>query len=103
MAKQITAQELYNEFYFEACNRARIKGQDLPNEIEVFQILVKEARKAVADGEAPPDFLYELSEVKPQLAIERERAARKEEREQALRHGGVIDIEDLLGTYSDED
>lgn len=96
MEGNVTAQELYNQFYFEACNRARTKGEDLPNEVEVFKILVKKSRQAIMDGDCPPDFLHELAEVKPHIAIEREASSRMDERDRALRNGTVIDMEDLL-------
>jgi hypothetical protein len=96
MEKQVTAQELYNKFYSEACYRARMKGHPKPNEVEVFRILVKESRKAVADGEAPIDFLYELEEVKPQVALEFEAARVAEDRERGLREGTLTDIEDVF-------
>jgi len=95
MERQVTAQELYNTFYSEACTRARIKGEPKPNEVEVFRILVKMARQAVLDEECPPDFLHELAEVKPQIALEREAALREEHRERGLREGLFSDINDI--------
>ncbi len=96
MNKQLTAQEIYNEFYFESCKRARSKGDPLPNEVEVFKLLVKASRNAIIDGDAPPDFLEQLSEVKPHIAIERESQSRLEAREKGLREGTLLDLDDLL-------
>jgi len=93
--EQVTAQQLYNQFYMEACHRARIKGHPLPNEVEVFKILVKEARKAIIDGDAPMDFIHELAEVKPHIALEKEAEARAEARERGLREGTLTDINDV--------
>ena len=96
MDKQVTAQELYNNLYFEMCARARDKGQKLPDEVEVFSFFVKSCRDAILVGEAPPDFLDEVREVQPHKALEREASARLEARDKALREGSPIDLDDLL-------
>lgn len=106
MERQVTAQELYNQFYFEACERARVKGYPIPNEVEVFKILVKESRKAILDGECPSDFIHELAEVKPHIALEKEASRRAEARERGLREGTLTDLNDiysLLGVTAPKD
>ena len=96
MAKAMTVQELYDQFYLEALNRARRKGDKLPTEVEVFKVLVKDAQDAVLRGDEPIELLDELAEVKSFHIREEEEARWKAEREKALRDGTVFDLNDLL-------
>lgn len=94
--EQVTAQELYDALYLEVCTRARRDGKELPNEVEVFKHFVQTCKDAIAIGEAPPDFLEEVKEVNPQKAVEAELAHRLQAREDALRNGYVLDLDDLM-------
>lgn len=96
MAKGLTAQELYDAFYLEALSRARKKGDKLPTEVDVFKVLVKEAREAVFRGDESVEILDELAEVKSFHIREEEEARWKKERDEALREGRVLDLNDLL-------
>lgn len=92
----MSAQEIYDAFFIEAISRARTDGHKLPDEVEVFQVFVKMARKAVQDGDAPPDFMDEVAEVKAFKAREREEAIRMEARDKALKEGTILDWDDLM-------
>lgn len=96
MDNQLSAQQIYDEFYFEAVRRTREKGTPLPDEVEVFKVFVKFARAAVLAGEAPPDFMGEVGEVKPYKARELEQERRTEEIDKALREGSILDFDSLL-------
>lgn len=96
MDKQLSAQEIYDAFYIEAVSRARANGHKLPDEVEVFQVFVKMSRKAIEQGDAPPDFMDEVREVKAFQAREREEAMRMEARTKALKEGTILDWDDLM-------
>ena len=87
--QNIPAQELYERFLEESVRRAQITGQRIPTEVEVFSVLVKEVRKLVARGQAEPEALDELREVKAikvQEVIEilKEKKALAEKKEKSL-------------------
>lgn len=93
--KEKTIQELYDEFYLEAASRARAKGDALPTEVEIFEILYKELKAAIIRGDEPPEAMAELAEVQSFHIREEEEQRRKAQVEEALRHGYVLDF-DLL-------
>ena len=93
--KAKTLQELYDEFYLEAAHRARQKGDAVPTEVEIFEILYKELKAAVIRGDEPPEAMAELAEVQSYKIREEEEVRRKEEVNEALRHGYVIDFDTI--------
>lgn len=83
--EQISAQQLYEQLYEETLRRAKIRGDSkLPDETEVFKVLVAGARAAVANGEAPPEFLDELAEVKPLCIQEIEERLKEKQQERKI-------------------
>ena len=101
--KNLSAQELYDALYNEALSRKRAAGQ-MPQtdeqfqkfEVDVFKTLYEAAKQAIKSGEAPPDFMDELGEVKAFHTREKAEARWREERDKALREGTVLSIDDLL-------
>ncbi|CAN5116592.1 hypothetical protein BH09PAT1_BH09PAT1_6520 [soil metagenome] len=91
--KTRTIQELYDSFYLEAAHRARQKGDAVPTEVEIFEILYKELKASVIRGDEPPEAMAELAEVNSFHIREVEKDKRKEEVDEALRHGYVIDFD----------
>ncbi len=69
--KQVSAQELFDHMFIEVYDRAEAMGRRLPTEEEVFRVFVARCRRAVLLGEAPPDFMDEVSEVKPLITRKR--------------------------------
>ena len=69
----IDAQELYDRTFAEALERTNAKGLPPPDQTTVFKTLVKATKEAIANGEAPPEFLKELEKVQPaKMVIKRE-------------------------------
>ncbi len=95
MAKELTIQELYDQLYLEAASRARAKGDPIPTEVELFEILYKELKAAVLRGDEPMEAMSELAEVKSFHIREEEEQRRKHQVDDALRNGYVLDF-DLL-------
>lgn len=93
--KEVTIQELYDSLYLEAAGRARAKGDKVPTEVEIFEILYKELKAAIIRGDEPMEAMYELEEVQSFHVREEEKERRKTQVEDALRNGYVLDF-DLL-------
>lgn len=95
MAKEITVQELYDRLYIEAADRARKKGEKIPTEVQIFEVLVKSIRAAISRGEESVDTLAELSEVQSFHIREQEEQMRKDKVDRALREGNILDLDEL--------
>lgn len=91
--RERTLQELYDEFYLEAAARARAKGDKVPTEVEIFEILYKELKAAIIRGDEVPESMAELAEVQSFHVREEEEQRRKYQIEEALRHGYVLDLD----------
>lgn len=96
MAKGTTLQELYDSLYLEAVCRARVKGESLPTEIDIFKVLHKEIKHAIERGDETAEALDELSEVQSFYIREQEESKRKDEVDRALREGIILDLDVLM-------
>lgn len=93
--KENTLQEIYDQLYVESVHRARQKGDKIPTETEIFEVLLKAIRQAILEGEETVEALHELEEVQSFHIREEMEQRRKHEVDEALRHGYVIDLDSI--------